>query len=121
MITGFSGGTGMLSKFAVYFQHGSWGFIIIYLTLITFFAFFYTGIVFNSEETAKIFIEWCDYFGSSSWENTADYLDYILTRLTVAGAAYIGTVCVMPEILQCFCNSYCNGWNWDVDRCFCND
>lgn len=103
MITGFSGGSGMLSKVAAYFQHGTWGFIIIYLSLITFFAFFYTGIVFNSDETAKnLHKNGAIILGVRPGKNTADYLDYILTRLTVAGAAYISAVCVMPEIFTMY-------------------
>ncbi len=98
-ITGFSGGEGMLSQFAAHFQHGTWGFIGIYVALIVFFAFFYTSIVFNSEETAENLRKGgAVILGIRPGKNTADYLDYILTRLTVAGAAYISLVCVMPEI-----------------------
>jgi preprotein translocase subunit SecY len=98
-ISGFSDGTGMLARFASYFQHGTWGFIILYISLIVFFAFFYTSVVFNSEETAENLRKGgAVILGIRPGKNTAEYLDYILTRLTVAGAAYISLVCVMPEI-----------------------
>jgi preprotein translocase subunit SecY len=98
-ISGFSDGTGMLAKVASVFQHGSWGFISLYVALIVFFAFFYTSIVFNSEETAEnLRKSGAVILGVRPGKNTAEYLDYILTRLTVAGAAYISFVCVMPEI-----------------------
>jgi preprotein translocase subunit SecY len=98
-ITGFSDGAGMLARFAAYFQHGTWGFIILYVSLIVFFAFFYTSVVFNSEETAENLRKGgAVILGIRPGKNTAEYLDYILTRLTVAGAAYISLVCIMPEI-----------------------
>ncbi|QOL19346.1 preprotein translocase subunit SecY [Candidatus Bodocaedibacter vickermanii] len=98
-IAGFSDGSGWLGRFAANFQHGTWGFIILYVSLIVFFAFFYTSVVFNSEETAENLRKGgALVLGIRPGKNTADYLDYILTRLTVAGAAYISLVCVMPEI-----------------------
>lgn len=98
-IAGFSDAGGWLGRFAANFQHGTWGFIILYVALIVFFAFFYTSVVFNSEETAENLRKGgALVLGIRPGKNTADYLDYVLTRLTVAGAAYISLVCVMPEI-----------------------
>jgi preprotein translocase subunit SecY len=98
-IASFSDSGGLLGRFAANFQHGTWGFIILYVALIVFFAFFYTSVVFNSEETAENLRKGgALVLGIRPGKNTADYLDYILTRLTVAGAAYISLVCVMPEI-----------------------
>ncbi|MDP3935751.1 MAG: preprotein translocase subunit SecY, partial [Alphaproteobacteria bacterium] len=95
-IAGFADGSGWLGRFAANFQHGTWGFIILYVILIVFFAFFYTSVVFNSEETAENLRKGgALVLGIRPGKNTADYLDYILTRLTVAGAAYISLVCVM--------------------------
>ena len=62
-----------------------------------FFAFFYTAIVFNPEDTAEICVQW-EHIADSSGKPTADYLDYILTRLTVIGAAYLA-MSILPEIL----------------------
>lgn len=98
-IAGFSQGGGWLATFAANFQHGTWGFIVFYIFLIVFFAFFYTSVVFNSEETAENLRKGgAVILGIRPGKNTASYLDYILTRLTVAGAAYISFVCILPEI-----------------------
>jgi preprotein translocase subunit SecY len=99
-ISGFSSDTsGLLAKIATYFQHGSIGFMTVYIGLIVFFAFFYTSIVFNSEETSEnLRKSGAVILGVRPGKNTAEYLDYVLTRLTVAGAAYIAWVCIMPEI-----------------------
>jgi preprotein translocase subunit SecY len=65
-----------------------------------FFAFFYTAIVFNPSETAENLRRYGGYVpGIRPGKPTADYLDYVLTRLTVLGAAYLSAVCVLPEIL----------------------
>ena len=68
--------------------------------LIVFFAFFYTAIVFNPAETADNLKKYGGFIpGIRPGKNTADYLDYVLTRLTVLGAAYLAFVCVLPEML----------------------
>ena len=68
--------------------------------LIVFFCFFYTAIVFNPVETADNLKKYGGFIpGIRPGKNTADYLDYVLTRLTVVGAAYLSVVCLLPEIL----------------------
>jgi preprotein translocase subunit SecY len=68
--------------------------------MIVFFAFFYTAIVFNPEETADNLKKNGGFIpGIRPGKNTADHLDHVLTRLTVAGAAYLSIVCILPEIL----------------------
>ena len=72
----------------------------IYIGLIVFFAFFYTAIVFNPEDTADNLRRNGGYIaGIRPGKSTAEYLDYVLTRLTVLGAAYLSAVCILPEIL----------------------
>jgi preprotein translocase subunit SecY len=79
-------------------QHGQPLFIVFYATLIIFFTFFYTSIVFNPEETAENLRKYGGFMpGIRPGKRTADYLDYVLTRLTVIGAAYITVVCILPE------------------------
>jgi preprotein translocase subunit SecY len=83
-----------------WFSHGQPIYIGMYLALIVFFAFFYTAIVFNPEETADNLKKHGGFLpGIRPGKNTADYLDYVLTRLTVIGAAYLCAVCVLPEVL----------------------
>jgi preprotein translocase subunit SecY len=81
-------------------QHGQPLFIVLYGFMIVFFTFFYTSIVFNPEETAENLRKYGGFMpGIRPGKRTADYLDYVLTRLTVIGAAYITVVCVLPEIV----------------------
>ncbi len=73
-------------------------YICLYLFLIVFFAFFYTSIVFNPQETAENLKKNGGFIaGYRPGKNTADYLDTLITRLTVMGAAYLAFVCAVPE------------------------
>ena len=79
-------------------QHGRPLFMLLYGTLIIFFCFFYTSVVFNPEETAENLRKYGGFLpGIRPGKRTADYLDYVLTRLTVIGAGYITLVCLLPE------------------------
>ncbi len=72
----------------------------VYAFGIIFFCFFYTSIVFNPEETADNLRKYGGFLpGIRPGKRTAEYLDYVLTRLTVIGAAYITVVCLIPELL----------------------
>ena len=98
---GASGGdfTAAISR---YLAHGQPVFMLLYGGLIMFFAFFYTAVVFNPEENAEMLRRHGGFVpGIRPGKNTADYLDYVLTRLTVIGAAYITVVCLIPELLMC--------------------
>jgi preprotein translocase subunit SecY len=75
-------------------------YIAVYISLIVFFAFFYTAIVFNPVETADNLKRNGGFIpGIRPGKNTADYLDHVLSRLTVLGAGYLAAVCILPEIL----------------------
>jgi preprotein translocase subunit SecY len=80
--------------------HGRPLFLVLYVVLIIFFAFFYTAIVFNPTETADNLKKHGGFIpGIRPGERTAEYIDYVLSRITVIGAAYLAVVCVLPEIL----------------------
>ncbi len=80
--------------------HGRPLFLVLYVALIVFFAFFYTAIVFNPTETAENLKKHGGFIpGIRPGERTAEYIDYVLSRITVIGAAYLAIVCVLPEIL----------------------
>jgi preprotein translocase subunit SecY len=82
-------------------QAGQPLFIALYAALIIFFTFFYTSVVFNPEDTAENLRKYGGFMpGIRPGKRTAEYLDFVLTRLTVIGAAYITFVCVLPEILR---------------------
>jgi preprotein translocase subunit SecY len=75
-------------------------YLLIYISMIVFFAFFYTAIVFNPEDTADNLRKYGGYIpGIRPGKSTADYLDFVLTRLTVLGAAYLSAICILPELL----------------------
>ncbi|HUI19290.1 MAG TPA: preprotein translocase subunit SecY [Alphaproteobacteria bacterium] len=101
-IAGFSGAQGpeWLSYITTYLGHGRPLYIVGYVALIAFFCFFYSSIVFNPNDTADNLKKYGGYVpGIRPGKNTADYLSYILTRLTVIGAIYLSVICVLPEIL----------------------
>jgi preprotein translocase subunit SecY len=80
------------------FHHGGVVYILLYLFLIVFFSFFYTSIVFNPQETAENLKKNGGFIaGYRPGSNTANYLDSVVTRLTVMGAAYLAFVCAVPE------------------------
>ncbi|MCW1381347.1 preprotein translocase subunit SecY [Novosphingobium sp. KCTC 2891] len=81
-----------------YLGHGKPLYMVLYALGIIFFSFFYTAVVFNPEETAENLKRNGGFIpGIRPGKNTANYLDYVLTRITVLGAAYITIVCVVPE------------------------
>ncbi len=74
--------------------------MVIYASLIIFFCFFYTALVFNSRETAENLKKSGAFIpGIRPGQQTAEYIDKVLTRLTVWGALYVALVCLLPEIL----------------------
>ena len=79
-------------------QHGSPLYMALYGLGIIFFCFFYTAVVFNPEETAENLKRYGGFIpGIRPGKNTQDYLDYVLTRITVLGAAYLTFICLVPE------------------------
>jgi preprotein translocase subunit SecY len=76
-------------------------FMLFYAALIIFFCFFYTAIVFNPQDTADNLKKYGGFLpGIRPGDRTAEYIDYVLTRITVAGAGYLTLVCLIPEMLM---------------------
>ncbi|MDQ0346242.1 MULTISPECIES: preprotein translocase subunit SecY [Ancylobacter] len=95
-----SSGPGWLTTVTTLIGHGQPLFMLLYVLLIVFFCFFYTAIVFNPTETADNLKKHGGFVpGIRPGERTAEYIDYVLTRITVIGAAYLAVVCLFPEIL----------------------
>jgi preprotein translocase subunit SecY len=81
-------------------QHGAPLYMALYALGIIFFSFFYTAVVFNPEETAENLKRYGGFIpGIRPGQRTAEYLDYVLTRITTVGAAYLTLICLLPEFL----------------------
>ncbi len=94
------GGPEWLSTFAALMGRGHPLYLALYAGLIIFFAFFYTAVVFNPVDTAENLKKYGGFIpGIRPGKNTSDYLDYVLTRLTVVGAAYLVGLSILPEVL----------------------
>ncbi len=101
-IVGFMGGdgSGITDSIARYLQHGQPIYMFMYGALILFFAFFYTAIVFNPEENADMLQKHGGFIpGMRPGKSTADYLDYVLTRITAVGGLYLVFICLLPEFM----------------------
>ena len=94
------GGTGFLATVTTYLAHGRPLYMLSYVLLIVFFAFFYTAIVFNPTETADNLKKHGGFLpGIRPGERTAQFIDSVLVRITVIGAAYLAIICLLPEML----------------------
>ncbi len=97
--TGMEGGD-ISAELSAWLAPGSPIRMTLYGLLIIFFAFFYTAIVFNPQENAEMLRKHGGFVpGIRPGKNTADYLDYVLTRLTMIGAVYLVFICLLPEAL----------------------
>ncbi|HEX3808992.1 MAG TPA: preprotein translocase subunit SecY [Rhizomicrobium sp.] len=91
---------GWLQTIVTYLSHGQPLYLALYAVLIIFFAFFYTSIIFNPEETAENLKKYGGFIpGIRPGKKTAEYIDYVLSRITVIGAIYLAVVCLIPEYL----------------------
>ncbi|KAB7740253.1 preprotein translocase subunit SecY [Parvibaculum sedimenti] len=101
-IANFTAGAGpdWLNTVTAMLGHGQPLYMVFYAAGIIFFAFFYTALVFNPKDTADNLKKYGGFIpGIRPGQRTAEYIDYVLTRLTVLGAAYLTAICLLPEIL----------------------
>jgi preprotein translocase subunit SecY len=103
-VAGFSqGGPEWLNAIVASLGRGQPLYLLVYVALIVFFAFFYTSIVLNPQETADNLRKYGGFLpGIRPGAKTAEYIDYVLTRITVVGAIYLSAVCVLPEVLSSY-------------------
>jgi preprotein translocase subunit SecY len=93
-------GFGWLADVSAALSPGSWLYMLLFVVLIVFFCFFYTAIVFNPKETADNLKKYGGFIpGIRPGQRTAEYVDSVLTRLTVVGAIYVAAVCLLPQFL----------------------
>jgi len=98
----FSAGTGpeWMTTAAAYLGRGQPVYLILYISMVVFFAFFYTAVVFNPDDTADNLKKYGGFIpGIRPGKNTSAHLDRVLTRLTTVGAAYLAIICLLPELL----------------------
>ncbi len=101
-VANFSAGQGpdWLNQITAMLGHGQPLFLLMFALLIVFFCFFYTSIQFNPKETAENLKKSGGFIlGIRPGEKTAEYIDWILTRITVLGAGYLVAICLLPELL----------------------
>lgn len=103
-VVGFAGidggGSEIMATITRYLQHGQPAYMLLYGTLIAFFCFFYTAIVFNPSENADMLKKYGGFVpGIRPGEQTARYIDFVLTRVTAIGALYMVFICLLPEFL----------------------
>ena len=104
-LLGFSGGRYDVDSWQYFvlshLSHGKPVYILLYTLMIMFFSFFYTSVIFNAEDTAENLRKaGAILIGRRPGANTAEYLDYVLTRITFVGSLYVAVVCIAPEILM---------------------
>ena len=98
--SGSGAGSDWMTAAAALLGRGQPLYLTIYLSMIVFFAFFYTAIVFNPSDTAENLRKNGGFVpGIRPGKNTAEYLDRVLSRLTVVGAGYLAIICLLPELL----------------------
>ena len=100
-LAGFSANEpGLLQTITTHLAHGQPLYMALYAFLIIFFAYFYTAVVFNPEETADNLKKYGGFIpGIRPGTATAEYFDRVLTRLTTVGGIYLVVICLLPEIL----------------------
>ncbi len=94
-------GNAFLQRFAAAVSYGNWLYLTLYVALCIFFCYFYTNIQFNPVDLAdNLKKQNASLPGIRPGKRTAEHIDFVLTRLTFAGAWYIAAVCVLPTFLQ---------------------
>ena len=95
-----AGSESWITTVSAYLGHGQPLYMLLYAVGIIFFCFFYTSIVFSPDDTADNLRRYGGFIpGIRPGKSTSLYIDYVLTRLTTVGAAYLTLVCLLPEVL----------------------
>ncbi|HXV28246.1 MAG TPA: preprotein translocase subunit SecY [bacterium] len=100
-IAGFFPKAGALTSVAQWLSHGTVSYSILYALLILFFTFFYTAITFNPIEVSENLQKFGGFIpGIRPGKNTAEYLDYIMTRVAASGAVFLALIALFPNIIS---------------------
>ena len=91
---------GYIERFGQMIQMDAWGYNVAYVSLIIFFCYFYTAVTFNPVDVADNLKKYGGYIpGIRPGKGTAEYIDRVLSRITLGGALYLSAICVLPTIL----------------------
>lgn len=100
-MAGFFPKAGFLTATAQFFAHGTLAYSIIYAIMILFFTFFYTAITFNPLEVSENLQKYGGFLpGIRPGRNTAEYLDYVMTRIAMSGAVFLALIALFPNFLS---------------------
>lgn len=92
--------TPWMQKISTSLQPGGMLYDVLYVGLIVFFCFFYTAVTFKSDDIAENMKKYGGFIpGIRPGKKTAEYIDHVLSRITVGGAIYISAICVLPSIM----------------------
>jgi preprotein translocase subunit SecY len=92
--------TQWLKDLANWFQYGTWPYYVTYALLIVFFTYFYTAIIFNPDDVAENMRKYGGFVpGIRPGKRTAEHIDAILARITLAGALYLAAIALLPEFM----------------------
>jgi preprotein translocase subunit SecY len=92
---------GALQTVSTWLAPGGWLYEVLFVGLIIFFCYFYTAVVFKTEDVADNLKKYGGFVpGIRPGENTIRYIDYVLSRLTLVGAIYMSLICVIPTIMS---------------------
>jgi preprotein translocase subunit SecY len=82
-------------------NYGGWLYLTLETVLIVFFCYFYTAVQFNPDDVAENMKKFGGYVpGIRPGKTTAEYIEHVVERITLVGAAYLSAVCVLPILLQ---------------------
>jgi len=91
---------GALQNMSSWLSPGGWLYEVLFVGLIIFFCYFYTAVVFKTDDVADNLKKYGGFIpGIRPGENTVKYIDYVLSRLTLAGAIYVAAICVLPTLM----------------------
>jgi preprotein translocase subunit SecY len=94
---------GWMQRLTGQLQPGSMLYDLLFVSLIVFFAYFYTAVTFKTEDVADNLKKYGGFIpGIRPGQATAEYIDYVLSRVTLGGAIYIAAICILPTLLSQF-------------------
>jgi len=96
-----TGGSGFIGELSTQLSYGNFLYVLLYIAMIFFFCFFWTAVVFNPIKMADDMKQYGHFIpGIRPGNRTADYLEKLMTRITLAGAAFLAAIAILPQIIN---------------------